>query len=519
MMAAIFAASASLFAGCDKDDPADKMPAVPTIALEDADIDAVHEIVDGIKVKVNVASPGKIADFAIKIESPVLTEALLGSLGLSTEMNLVTATGAMADGLKGLGFPVGDKVKDQTTLSFDISQLIPLIAQLPPQQTSDHNFVLTVTDSKGQKTTKTLKFHLTGTTDVTYNNDADLWTNTASLSVKLAAAGTPTVEYKASTAAEWQQAEVTANADGTYKAVMAPKWVSSKNDAQLEVHSIEAGTGIFAGATYKYRVLNGAETVAEDEFTTPAGDAIPNGDMSGWSKKQVTMDGENFYPITYPNAEGTDFWDSGNNVFIDSDDMGHNPLCYEANGAACLMPRLVLGSVFAPGNMFTGYFDYTGISGTAKFGQPYTWTARPRALKLRYKAKVDVIDKVGGYDPEAADYNGKQDRSCIFVAVVNWETQHGVTSGMVEPSGMWNPADANRFAEGPVLGYGQQIITETTGDWVELTIPLSWYDKAAANPSSAKFSLVISCATSMRGDYLTGSSKNEMYVDDFQWVY
>lgn len=60
---------------------------------------------------------------------------------------------------------------------------------------------------------------------------------------------------------------------------------------------------------------------------------------------------------------------------------------------------MVLGFVFAPGNMFTGDFDYSGFSGTVNFGKPYAWTARPRALKVRYKAQIGKIDKVGSYDP------------------------------------------------------------------------------------------------------------------------
>lgn len=60
---------------------------------------------------------------------------------------------------------------------------------------------------------------------------------------------------------------------------------------------------------------------------------------------------------------------------------------------------MVLDFVFAPGNMFTGDFNYSGFSGTVNFGKPYAWTARPRALKVRYKAQIGKIDKVGSYDP------------------------------------------------------------------------------------------------------------------------
>lgn len=138
---------------------------------------------------------------------------------------------------------------------------------------------------------------------------------------------------------------------------------------------------------------------------------------------------------------------------------------------------------------------------------------------MRYKAQIGKIDKVGSYDPDGASYQDKQDCARIFVAVVNWKAQHGVTSGMTAPTGMWDPATAKSLDEGAILGYGDLVITQTATGWVEATLPFNWYAKDAANPASAPFSLVISCATSMRGDYLTGCSTNTMQVDDFEWVY
>ena len=97
---------------------------------------------------------------------------------------------------------------------------------------------------------------------------------------------------------------------------------------------------------------------------------------------------------------------------------------------------------------------------------------------------------------------------------------------MTAPEGMWNPAETSSVNEGAILGYGQQVVGPVAAQRgaglcqpFVLVIPVSWYDKEAANPSSSTCSLVISCATSMRGDYLTGSSQNEMRVDDFEWVY
>lgn len=45
------------------------------------------------------------------------------------------------------------------------------------------------------------------------------------------------------------------------------------------------------------------------------------------------------------------------------------------------------------------------------------------------------------------------------------------------------------------------------------------YKDTEARPADGRYSLVISCASSAFGDYLCGNMGNELYVDDFQWVY
>ena len=51
-------------------------------------------------------------------------------------------------------------MKDATSLEFDLSRFMPMIAAIYPE-TSDHNFKLTVKDSQSKQTVKTLRFHLT----------------------------------------------------------------------------------------------------------------------------------------------------------------------------------------------------------------------------------------------------------------------------------------------------------------------------------------------------------------------
>ena len=494
------------------------LTAAPTIALDGGDIDQPQEITNPMSVKIGVTAPGVIAGFTVTIDSPALTDEMLAAVGLAAELNLVNP-GSMAEALGALGFPSGEAVSGKTALTFDISALVPMIAQIY-NETSDHKFILKVTDAKGKSTTKTLTCHLTGKAALAYNNDADLWANTATVTTANVPDG-GSVQYRIKGAADWTDAVLV---EGS-KYRLAPVYETSKNAAGLDVHTIKAGTGVFAATNYEVRIAKDGQTVDSKEFATAAGDKIPNGDMSGWSKR-IWIDGSNNeYPITYPNPEGMKVWDSGNNAFLEQNNGEESlftPLCRQDEtepGTARLQARMVLGFVFAPGNMFTGDFDYSGFSGTVNFGKPYAWTARPRALKVRYKAQVGKIDKVGSYDPDKDSYKDQPDRARIFVAVVNWKAQHGVTSGMTEPAGMWDPAAKTSLDEGTILGYGDLVITQTATGWVEATLPFNWYAKDAANPASAPFSLVISCATSVRGDYLTGCSTNTMQVDDFEWVY
>ena len=511
---------AALFVACGDDGTDDETPppAVPTIALDGGDIDQPQEITNPMSVKVSVTAPGAIAGFTVTIDSPALTDEMLAAVGLAAELNLVNP-GSMAEALGALGFPSGEAVSGKTALTFDISALVPMIAQIY-NETSDHKFILKVTDAKGKSTTKTLTCHLTGKAALAYNNDADLWANTATVTTANVPDG-GSVQYRIKGAADWTDAVLV---EGS-KYRLAPVYETSRNAAGLDVHTIKAGTGVFAATNYEVRIAKDGQTVDSKEFATAAGDKIPNGDMSGWSKR-IWIDGSNNeYPITYPNPEGMKVWDSGNNAFLEQNNGEESlftPLCRQDEtepGTARLQARMVLGFVFAPGNMFTGDFDYSGFSGTVNFGKPYAWTARPRALKVRYKAQVGKIDKVGSYDPDKDSYKDQPDRARIFVAVVNWKAQHGVPSGMTEPAGMGDPAAKTSLDEGTILGYGDLVITQTATGWVEATLPFNWYAKDAANPASAPFSLVISCATSVRGDYLTGCSTNTMQVDDFEWVY
>ena len=499
------------FAACSDDDEPAQLPAAPTIVLQGGDIDQPIEITEEMTVKVDVKAPGTIAGFTVTIDSPALTE-VLQAVGLGKELDLCNP-GSMAGMLTTLGFPCGDKAVGQTDLSFDISQLVPMIVPFTKNETSDHKFILTVTDAKKQTTTKTLTCHYTAKpATLTYNNDADLWANTATVTAENVPDGAK-VQYRVKDG-EWKDAAPTEGS--TYR--IAPEWDKTKNDAELAIYNIKAGTGVFAGNTYEVRIAaeDGQAIGTTIEFVTKAGNTIPNGDMSGWSNSGFDI----------PNAADADtFWSSGNNSMSTTLCTKSEDKFGKSSPAAKLASRSVFG-IFAAGNLFTGdfVFNMNILGGTVQFGRPYAWTARPSALKLKYAetvGKVDVLNSRQDQRVEGVNV-GDDDHARIFVAIVDWTGQHPVTSSLSSTTGSWDPEKTDTVDEGKILGYGSFKIPPTE-EGAELTIkdleiPISWYDKEA-KPAEGSYSLVISCACNEYGDYFTGCSTNVMYVDDFEWAY
>lgn len=470
----------------------------PSMTWESNPDFATTEIETQMDVKIEISAPAGISSFVVGVNSGVLNPMISMMTGGSTDMDLVNGPQALLEILSAVGIPTGDDLRSATNVSLDLSNLVPMIittagnpalgtGALEPD--SDHVFTLNLTDAAGQNLTQVVTFHYTGV-NVTLT-DVNLWANTATVNIEGEATN---VAYREKGTETWN--ELTA-VDGAY--TISPVWNEGTNDAGLTVYTLQEGTGIFAGKTYEIQV----DGVTATEYTAGDGDVIPNGDMTAWSN--------NSRGVTAPNAEGESFWDSGNNSITPN-------LCAGDSGTALMSASMVFGAVFAPGNMYTGDFIMSGFSGSANFGKVYDWTARPSGLKLSYKAEVGVIDQVGPSDPDGDSYKGQQDITRIYAVVVDWSAQHAVTSGLGTPAGMWDPATANSVEEGKIIGYASLDITESQADFTDVEIPFVWYD-TEAKPASGNYSIVISCATSNRGDYLTGCSTNKLWVDNFEWVY
>ena len=338
--------------------------------------------------------------------------------------------------------------------------------------------------------------------------EADLWQNTGTVTALISAdeyASGAALEYRIKGDTEWQPMQESGYDAGILTATIAPEWKTETNPNGLTVYKLVPKKGLFAGHTYEFRLLvGGSEQGAPLEYTAPAGNTIPNGDMEDASMSCWTQ-----------NNKTAEFWGSGNNTFTKG-------LCTQAPFAGGMRAKLQATSavgVLASGNLFTGLFQKDLITrGVVSFGQTYAWKARPRALKVQYFAEhigpVDIDKKFG-----APIGMGDQDRARIMVAIVDWNARREVGSGTEPPTGTWDPQEAASTEQGKIIAYGSLCIDESsTGDrMIDTELELHFYDREAK--PSGLYQLVISCSTSAYGDFMTGCKSNVLYIDNFEWAY
>lgn len=464
---------------------------------------------------VDIVVPGGIAGLKVEIESPALNAIGITTLNIFNE----TAIPGLGISYEDLGLSCGAQVQYQKTCVFNITNLVPMILVLEQMGIDasliycQHTFNVTVTDLAGQSTTQPLIFDASKVTLAS----ADLWANTATLALKSipSNATSVSVQYKKSTETTWQDATVS---NDKTMATIAPEW------SEASPYQINPDKGVFAATTYDYKLdIDGTEFTGQ--FTTAPGMTIANGNMDTWY----------FEDAWYPHSDATtgNLWATGNpGTKLIKDNSTKNPVNlttpveHESKQAAYLKSQLIEGKVlgfvsvtkFGAGNLFVGDFGeivYSPQGAKVKFGKEYEFTARPTGLKLKYKNTVGNINYIGS---KTGVSKSDIDKARIFVCLCNWSGQHTVDT--TKEATYFDPTDPNKQAsEGEVIGYGDLQIGETHTDWTEVTIPIVYNDKINKPGYNKKSYLVISCAASIYGDYLCGSTSNDLTVDDFEWVY
>ena len=485
-------------------------------------IDQVHDLTtddSGMSLNysaaVDIVVPGGIAGLKVDIESPALNAIGITTLNIFNE----TEIPGLDISYEMLGLSCGAQVQYQKACVFNITNLVPMILVLEQMGIDasliycQHTFNVTVTDLAGQSTTQPLIFDASKVTLAS----ADLWANTATLALKSipSNATSVSVQYKKSTETTWQDATVS---NDKTMATIAPEW------SEASPYQINPDKGVFAATTYDYKLdIDGTEFTGQ--FTTAPGMTIDNGNMDTWY----------FEDAWYPHSDATtgNLWATGNpGTKLIKDNSTKNPVNlttpveHESKQAAYLKSQLIEGKVlgfvsvtkFGAGNLFVGDFGeivYSPQGAKVKFGKEYEFTARPTGLKLKYKNTVGNINYIGS---KTGVSESDIDKARIFVCLCNWSGQHTVDT--TKEATYFDPTDPNKQAsEGEVIGYGDLQIGETHADWTEVTIPIVYNDKINKPGYNKKSYLVISCAASIYGDYLCGSTSNDLTVDDFEWVY
>ena len=70
-----------------------------------------------------------------------------------------------------------------------------------------------------------------------------------------------------------------------------------------------------------------------------------------------------------------------------------------------------------------------------------------------------------------------------------------------------------------ILAYGDHKFTASTDGWQTITIPIVYNDRDATPIPSKAYNIMISCSSDCYGAFFCGSQSNELYVDDFEWIY
>lgn len=282
-------------------------------------------------------------------------------------------------------------------------------------------------------------------------------------------------------------------------------------------------TGLTPATDYSYKLVIGGSDIGDAKtFTTEQAPSIPNG-----SFEQTSKSASGNYTEFYSSYEDA-WWGSGNGSkgVNGSADFGGFIICapdksekQDGEQSACLTSTWALVK-FAAGNLFSGYF--AGLVGTkggkVAFGRAFT--GRPTALKVWVKYSTGKINRIDSAPAGVNITTGDYDCGRIQIALGNWD--YRVYGGTRECPILVNTTDTGTFVDfatdASTIAYGDLQLKGNASNshnvWKEYTIPIE-YDSEMDYPSY----IVISCASSMYGDYFTGCDSSKMWVDKMELVY
>ena len=306
---------------------------------------------------------------------------------------------------------------------------------------------------------------------------------------------------------DWRRVDATRDAEGSFSAEIA---------------------GLAPSTTYEYRLVLtdvGSEEVeylpAPSDITTEDAPAVPNGGFETTSNDESSKYKSFYDPASSDPSLQKPWWGNGNAGSA----IGNGVICYpdaseckEGSQSACLHSQNVIIK-FAAGNLFSGHFGSTiGMSGgTVFFGRPFT--ARPTALRLWMKYSGGIINYDSDNVPEPGK-KGNYDKASIRIALGTWDYRK--YGGDADSPVLINTTDESTFVDfstdASTIAFGEMIVpsdeSNPAKDWIQVTIPLDYRNKTAY-PTH----IIISCASSMYGDYFAGYAGSKLWVDGMELIY
>lgn len=296
--------------------------------------------------------------------------------------------------------------------------------------------------------------------------------------------------------------------------------------------------GLIPDTEYEVYAYSGEDRTNAWVFTTESATPVPNGSFEYASK----VAGKDYYKFYDPSCGVSDgmymFWGSGNGEGAEGVNGSANlgiVITYidtevKVDGRQSVRAQTSqMAGMLAAGNLFTGQF--AGLVGTTggmvDFGRP--WNTRPSALKIYCKYTTGKMDIIKGAPAGVTLTREDYDMAEIKFALGDWDyRKYGgskdspVHVNTTDPSTFVDyNTDASTIASGSLIihhdGYalnGAEKIETDTSEWVEYIIPLD-YRNLEKQPTH----IIISCAASRYGDYFTGCSSSNLWIDAVELIY
>ena len=152
-----------VFAACDKnpsETPTNEALAIEWAANPDF---APVEISGQMDIDIRITAEAGIKSFVVAVDSHALSPSIslftsdgTANMDLINDRKLIAMLTAF-----GIDLPTGDKLLDKTEVLFNLSSLVPMIAEVSGERDHDtnHVFTLNMTDNENRNLSKSLTFH------------------------------------------------------------------------------------------------------------------------------------------------------------------------------------------------------------------------------------------------------------------------------------------------------------------------------------------------------------------------